>query len=82
MVNRYVYWGIFGCLIVLGITKIALIQMKMVKYSSIISQCSMLIHIFSVFYFALAREAYATTIIFLLLVIKGIMFFKYVRTGY
>ena len=80
-VNRLVYWLMFGCLILLGIIKIGYIRLKKDQKSRLMTECSMLIHIFSVFYLALAREAYATIILFMLLIIKVFLILKYIRTG-
>ena len=78
--NQLVYWLMFGCLIFMGIIKIVCIRLKKDQKSRLMTECSMLIHIFSVFYLALAREAYATMILFMFLVIKIFLILKYMRT--
>ncbi len=79
--NQLVYWLMFGCLILLGMIKIGCIRLKKERKSRLVTECSMLVHILSVSYLALAREAYATMILFMLLVIKVFMILKYIRAG-
>ena len=74
--NRFVYWFLFLGLIVLGVWKVILVQMKSGKHQKRIRECSLLVSIAAVIVLALAGETYAVTVVFLLLMIKGVVLFK------
>lgn len=74
--NRFVYWFLFLGLIVLGVWKVLLVQMKSGKHQKLIRECSLLVSIAAVIVLALAGETYAVTVVFLLLLIKGVVLFK------
>ena len=74
--NRFVYWFLFLGLIVLGVWKVLLVQMKSGKHQKLIRECSLLVSIAAVIVLALAGETYAVTVVFLLLMIKGVVLFK------
>ena len=74
--NRFVYWFLFLGLIVLGVWKVLLVQMKSGKHQKLIRECSLLVSIAAVIVLALAGETYAVTVGFLLLLIKGVVLFK------
>lgn len=76
-INRFSYWILFLLMIVSGIVKCLLIQRKMKKGQKILTLISMGLGIITVLFLALAREAYAIVLAFLLLVIKGILLLKY-----
>ena len=63
--NRAMYWSLFLALILCGVLKI------WKKQSKVVTICSVILSVVGVVYLALAREAYAATVTFLLLVIKG-----------
>ena len=71
-----IYWMLFFALIMSGILKILLVQLKKEQGQKIVTICSMLLNVFAVVFLALTREAYAVTVTFLLLIIKGILLFK------
>ncbi|MBE7065252.1 MAG: helix-turn-helix transcriptional regulator [Ruminococcaceae bacterium] len=77
--NRFIYWGMFIALVLLGILKILFTQLKIVKSQKILTVCSILIGVAAVLLLALAREPYAVVVMFLLTVIKGLLLFRYVR---
>ena len=79
--NRLIYWLLFGSLIVTGIVKILLTKFRPEKKHKISTDISMGLNIAIVLFLAMTREAYAITVAFLLLVIKGILLLKYVKTG-
>ena len=79
--NRSVYWCFFLILIVTGIVKILLTKCEKKKGNQITTVLSMLLSILLVLFLALAREAYAIAVTFLLLVIKGILLLKYMKTA-
>lgn len=74
--NRNVYWGIFTALMILGVIKIVMSQLKAVKGKKVLQIGSMVINIVAVMFLALARETYATVLIFLLFLMKGILAVK------
>lgn len=79
--NRLIYWILFVSLIVTGIVKILLTKLRPEKKHKISTDISMGLNIAIVIFLAMTREAYAITVAFLLLVIKGILLLKYVKTG-
>ena len=74
--NRFLYWIMIVLLVVVGIIKLILTKTDMQKYNKIATRISMSISIFSVLLFSMARESYAVAIVFLLLVMKGILYLK------
>ena len=79
--NRMIYWIMFVSLIILGMIKIMLIKFNAPKYDKIMTDISMVLHILIVLFLAMAREAYAVAVAFLLLVIKGILLLKCIKAG-
>jgi transcriptional regulator with XRE-family HTH domain len=77
--NRFLYWILFLSLIVLGLANIALTRFKPDKTYRNITTTSMLLSILSVLCLALTRVPYATTMAFLLLVIKGVLLLKCIK---
>lgn len=69
--NRVVYWSMYLFMIVIGMAEILLAKSKMEKGTKILMSISMVINIFMILFLALTREAYAVTVAFSLLVIKG-----------
>ncbi len=76
--HRSVYWFFFLALIVTGIAKILL--PKEGNKNQILTAVSMTLSILIILFLALAREAYAIAVTFLLFVIKTILLLKYMRT--
>ena len=72
--NRWIYWILFVTLILLGLTKIILTKGLDKRSTRMLTCGSIGISIFTVLYLALSREAYAASMAFLLLVIKGLLF--------
>lgn len=71
-----IYWCLFLVIVVSGAIKIFCAQMKIEKGQRILTICSMVLSVVTVLFLALTREAYAVTVVFLLLVIKGILLFR------
>ena len=78
--NRFVYWIMFISLVVIGIIKLTLTKLRIEKCSKILTEVSMVISILMVLFLAITRQAYAVIVVFLLLVIKGMLFFKYAKS--
>ena len=79
--HRSVYWGAFLILIITGILKILMTKYENRKKNWILTAFSMILSTLLVLFLALAREAYAIVVAFLLLVVKGILLLKYMKTG-
>ena len=70
------YWILFIGLAVLGMIQITVTKRGGFKYSRILLDFSMAFSIITVIYLALCREPYATTLAFLMLVIKGMLMLR------
>ena len=70
------YWILFIGLAVLGAAQIAVTKGGAFKYSRVILDFSMAVGIITVIYLALSREAYAATLAFLMIVIKGMLMMR------
>lgn len=68
--HRMIYWILFVVLILSGILKIIFIKFGIEKYQKILTTGSMAVSIVGVIFLAMAREAYAIVMIFLLLLMK------------
>ena len=79
--NRLVYWGLFVALVLVGAGKLMLMVMQGENRQKPITICSMTLGILTVLFLALAGETYAVAVAFLLLLIKGILLFRYVKNG-
>ena len=79
--NRTVYWLFFLILIVTGIVKTLLTKYEKKKGNQFMTAVSMLLSILLVLFLALASEAYAIAVAFLLLVIKGVLLLRYMKTS-
>ena len=73
---RLVHWVLFILLILAGVLKMLLIKFGVEKGNKLLTGSSMVLGIVAVLVLAMAREAYATVVVFLLLVVKGILLLK------
>ncbi len=71
--NRITYWILFIALIFIGVIEILFTQLKKKKAQKCMLIVSMLLSILTVIFLALTRETYATTLAFLLFVVKGFL---------
>ena len=74
--NRLIYWIVILSLILLGMIKLWMAKSAGKKKCKIVTGISVGIHVLGVIIFAMTREAYATAVIFMLLVTKGILLFR------
>ncbi|MBE5971221.1 MAG: helix-turn-helix transcriptional regulator [Lachnoclostridium sp.] len=81
VMNRFLYWMLILGLILLGAWKVLTVQLKMEKDQKIIQKYSLTLSIAAVVVLALAGETYAVTVAFLLLVMKTVVFCKYLKSG-
>lgn len=77
--NHIIYWIMFFALMAVGSAKILLSCFKNTKRQKALTVISMILGIFTVLFLAMTREAYAISVSFLLLIIKGILLLKYVK---
>ena len=77
--NRVIHWVMFVSLIVVGVVKIFLTKLGIEKSHKIMTGLSMLLSILMVLFLAMAREAYAIMLAFMLLLIKGVLLLKYIK---
>lgn len=80
MLNCILYGSIYALLMIVGIVKLVFVKIGMEKYNQIITSVSIGLSILSVMLLTFAREIYAVIIIFLLLVIKGVLLFRYINS--
>lgn len=78
-IHRVIYWCFYIALMVVGFVKILLTKLKVEKGHTVMTGISMLLSFFTVLFLAMAREAYAITLAFVLLVMKGVILFKYIK---
>jgi hypothetical protein len=71
---------VFSLLVIIGAVKVILLRVKAEKCSKIFMEISIVISILTVIFLAVTREVYAVVIVFLLLIIKGVIFLRRVKT--
>lgn len=79
--QRFIYWFMFVSVFAIGIVKVLLTRFKIEKSHRMIIGFSMILSILIVFILAMARESYAVTVAFMLLIMKGILLLKYIKAG-
>lgn len=72
-----VYWAAFLLLVLAGILKITLTQLNIRRLEKGVFWGSMALGVLTVLFLILTRQVYATTILFALLIIKGVLYLKY-----
>ena len=78
--NRMVYWILFLALMVSGMVKILQTQLKIEKGQKTVTMCSVFLSIGTVLYLVLARETYAAAVAFLLMIMKGLLVFRHIKS--
>ena len=76
-----IYWALFDSLTIIGIVKILMVCFKVEQGKKIITSLSVGLSIIAVLFLAMAREPYAITVMFLLLLIKGGLLYKQAKAG-
>ena len=74
--NLIFYWGLFLFLLVAGFIKIVLTKYNFENGNKILTVMSFSVNIIAVLFLAMTREAYAAMIVFIILLIKAMIFFK------
>ncbi len=77
--NIAVYWSLFVFLILFGAAKLMFTKIKAEKSSKILTYVSLGTGIVAVIFLALAREAYALVLVFLMLIVKATVFIKSIK---
>lgn len=75
-VYRLIHWILFAALIAAGGIKLLLDQLKTDKGQRAVTGVSLVLSVITVLFLAMTREAYAVTMAFLLLLIKGALLLK------
>ena len=75
--NRLIYWMMFLTLLLVGMIKIVLVKCGIEGKQKNVTGISMGLNILIILFLSISREAYATTVAFLLLIMKGILLLKY-----
>lgn len=79
--NRLVDWILLLALIAVGVIEIILSKWKLTTGRKAIQSVSMILSILTVVFFALTGETYATALVFLLFLIKGMLMIKSITVG-
>lgn len=77
--NRNVYWVIFLALVVLGVIKLLLTHFEKKRGNEMVTYVSLALGIIAVLFLGMTREAYAVTVAFALMVLKGAIVIKYTK---
>lgn len=78
--NITICWIMFISLVIIGAVKVILARIKAEKCSKILMEISIAISTLTVIFLAITREVYAVVVVFLLLIIKGVIFLRQVKT--
>lgn len=70
------YWVVFILLVIIGAVKILLTRLRQERGSRIITAISVIVGITAVLLLAMGREAYGVSMLFLMIVAKGIVIYK------
>ncbi len=79
--NKTIYWVMFFTLILIGATKIMFVKIRKEKVNKAVTVVSVVSNILIVLLFAITREVYALILVFLFLIIKGLLIFKYLKVS-
>ena len=74
-------WALFVSLTIMGIVKILMVYFKFEKGKKAVTSISVGLSIIAVLFLAMAREPYAITVMFLLLLMKGGLLYKQAKAG-
>lgn len=78
--NKTICWVVFSLLVIIGLAKVIFMKTKAEKCSKILMEISISISALIVIFLAITREVYAVVVVFLLLIIKGVIFLRRVKT--
>ena len=78
---RITYWGLFIALTIIGIVKILMAYFKFEKAKKAVDSLSIGLSVIAVLFLSMAKEPYAITVAFLLLLVKGVLLYKQAKEG-
>lgn len=78
-INKIVYWILYSALILCGVLNIIIYSYRNKKYSHDMMKISLVMSSIIIIYLALTKEVYAIILIFMLFMIKCILFVKYIK---
>ena len=73
---RILYWTVFVLMMIIGTVKILMTRLRNEKGRRIVTVISVIVGISAVLLLAMGREAYGVSILFLMIVAKGILIFQ------
>ena len=79
--NKTIYWVMFLALVLIGAIKIMFIKIRKEKVNKAVTVVSVFLNILIVLLFATTREVYALILVFLFLIIKGLLIYKYLKVS-
>ena len=79
--NKTIYWVMFLALLLIGAIKIMFIKTRKEKVNKAVTVVSVFLNILIVLLFATTREVYALILVFLFLIIKGLLIYKYLKVS-
>ena len=74
--NLVIMWCFYVALMLVGIGKVLLTQFNIEKGQKLITNISLVLGVLAVLYLAMTRDAYAITVVFVLLIMKVMQLFK------
>ena len=74
--NLVIMWSFYVALMVVGIGKVLLTQFNIEKGQKLVTNISLVLGVLAVLYLAMTRDAYAITVVFVLLIMKVMLLFK------
>ena len=74
--NLVIMWCFYVALMLVGIGKVLLTQFNIEKGQKLITNISLVLGVLAVLYLAMTRDAYAITVVFVLLIMKVMLLFK------
>ena len=75
------YWVLFVSLTIVGIVKILMAYFKFEKAKKAVDSLSIGLSVIAVLFLSMAKEPYAITVTFLLLLLKGVLLYKQAKEG-
>ena len=75
------YWVLFVSLTIVGIVKILMAYFKFEKAKKAVDSLSIGLSVIAVLFLSMAKEPYAITVAFLLLLVKGVLLYKQAKEG-
>ena len=78
-INKIIYWIVYGSLILCGVLNIIIYSYHNKKYSDDMMKISLVMSSIIIIYLALTKEVYAIILIFMLFMIKCVLFVKYIK---